>query len=222
MTYQNRFQITPDPSIKAYSFADGIVAQGYKTYYLCMAANSVSTTKFLSSSAIDSNTGLTSPSTRTSLGYQGNNSANAVRFDYDFDIGFNQAQTIQGKMIFNYTQEAVGTGGGQSCTIYCTINAYHVTSGGTETLLGTVTSPSTASSSTDYIVLRNCLDIDVTAKHFAIGQKLRINVQVFTAHGGVGNTLGYVYFDPTGATAMHDAGDTEDSTFEVQIPFRIY
>lgn len=214
MGVSNVYKDSNEAPIGTFDYLDLATEQGYKKYYLALATTSTTTTKFLSPQVISSDIG--NPTYPPELSYGGNNVANALRYDYDYDLLFNTPQYIKGNMFFNFTLSAIGTGGGQSGISSIVINVYHVDGAGTETLLGTLTGPMLTSSTATKIYRRCCMQVDIADTHFRIGDKLRVNAQLWTQHSGVGNTIGGVYLDPTNIGV-----DSYDTDFFVFVPYKI-
>lgn len=176
--------------------------------------NSTTTSRTLTREGVDGNP----------LYYENSDSNNAIaqRIDYDFDLTFQTPQIIRGKFIFNFTMRATGSGGTLTGSAYTVITVNKVAVGGAETALGTQTSP-TISEQNSTRVERHAMELDVNQTPFAIGEKLRITVQFYTGHGGVGTTTARLYFDPENnpTDTANVTGLSYDTDFAIYTPFKI-
>ena len=128
--------------------------------------------------------------------------------DYDFDSTFDVAAIVKGDAYFNYTTT---TGSGASITV--TLFVYHVTAGGTETQLGTASSPARGS----LLTARENVKFTLTEKNFAVGEKLRLTVRL--SHSGANTSE--ISIDPSSLLTKTDGfGRTVGTDMVANIPFK--
>ena|SRR3990167_7377666 len=180
-------------------YFDYAAGAGYKKYYLAGTFTSGSTKGYF----------LTADSTLVSA--SGNTIITATA-DYDFDITFNNAAIVAAAdATISYMCNI--SGAGSSIVVIWTL--YHVTSGGTETSLGTVTDVSVAPPSSE----KKTVKMALTSKTVGIGEKLRLTAGI-TAGGGTSQ----FYFDPSGHITLTDTiftPATVNSSAYINIPFKI-
>ena len=178
-------------------FFDFISGAGYKRFYLAGLEDSVGQ-KFL----LTNDTGLSADE---------NNARLLGTTDTDYDITFDNPVTIAAAdASISYTVFASGAGG-QSMTIVWTV--YHVTSGGTETSLGTVTDTGSDGVGGN-AWYRRSVKLALTSKRINKGEKLRVNV----AATQTAATFGY-YIDPSGLTVTGGTGGSASPTADINVPF---
>lgn len=181
-----------------YDWADLAGGVGYITYYAGISTDTGGKSYFLTRRIVDSYPVI-------------ENQAGAATLDLDFDITFLSPSTIKGEASFNFTQY-----GGAASTAATTITVYHVNAAAAETSIGATTAATRAG--TDATPFRELVLADLTEKHFAIGDKLRINVSL--VHAG-GNVAG-IWFDPASSlTRTDDLTRTVGTDFVAQIPFKV-
>ena len=171
---------------------------GYKRYYACGGEDSAADVYFLTTKQLYSSNSLV----WTAAG-------NETK-DLDFDITFNNPVYVAAAdLSCSFTQMALS-----SC--YTIITIYHVTSGGTETSLGTKTTKTRTGGSSIY---RECLKIPLTAKGFAVGEKLRLNVQFVDTDAGNSK----IYHDPASGLTLTETATarTVNTDFYIDVPFRV-
>lgn len=184
-------------NVDYFDYASGA---GYKKYYLAGSKDSVSSKYFLTadSSLISDNDNMEV-------------AGNAQ--DKDFDLTFNNPAVIaNAEATINYTVEMNGLDGD---TFAVTWTVYHVSTGSTETSLGTVTDyTSTDGNPANY--REKCVKLTLTEKPLAIGEKLRINA--VTAMSGSGK----FYIDPSGTRSFTDnQSRTVTTRATINMPFKI-
>lgn len=137
--------------------------------------------------------------------------------DLDFDLTFSSPQVLNGDVFIsvvfeNYYAGAVG--------MTLTYTLYHVTSGGTETSLGTDAGRTVTVSGGGYSK-RDLIKFSLSNKIFKAGEKIRLNIVTAT---GSGNH--YIYMDPANNTTT-DYNDYEMASFKndtnsfIDLPFKI-
>lgn len=197
------------PVLASYDWLDITSGTGYRRYY---AVGSGDNTLFLSSRSMTSSTDYWSYTANF------NSTTPALTIDLDFDITLNVPADIKGTAYFNGLMRAWNNAG---ATSRFTVNVYHVNSGGTETLLGTAVGANT----NDYY--RECLKISLTQKHFAIGEKLRLNVILHGWNTGLSTGKVTVFYDPTSVVTKTDTSATTSDTrtvgtdMYIDVPFRV-
>lgn len=185
-------------AIASYDWIDITSGCGYREYYCAGSKNSTSNYYFLTTKVIDSSTEL--------LWNTG------VNQDLDFDITIKVPSVIgNADAIINFTWSQNAS---QTSTV--TINIYHVTAAGAETLLGTLALARTAGGGgAEYY--RECFKITLISKKFAINEKLRVNMTLTSTNADT-----RVYFDPSTARTFTDLSTrTVGSDMVVLVPFKI-
>lgn len=126
-----------------------------------------------------------------------------------FDITFKNDTRIGGTAYINYSTYTWGTG-----TLQAVLTLYHVTSGGTETSLGTVTglAVSTAAA-TDK---RQLVKFELTEKAFIPGETLRLKVAITETGDGAAAKF---YHDSS--NAYNITVESVPTSLELNIPFKI-
>lgn len=216
MVLPNLFNDTASKPLQSYDYFDLASGQGYKKLYLGLSRDTSTTTPFLNSQVMDSNTRFRQKDFASATG-------DSAWFDDDFDLTFTSPQIVSGKIYFNNTVLALNGGTGTTTT-WIVVNVYHVTSGGTETLLGTVESPHASfGGSAGQTAQRDNLFIDLGTKYFVIGEKLRINVILHGTKTGTGTGSSYIYYDNTNTLTVQTTGASysELSDFFGNVPFKI-
>lgn len=191
----NKFT-TVSQQLVNYDWTDLFAGVGYIVFYAGQAtATAAAVTSFLTRRTLD---GYPNKSSTTS----------ATPLDLDFDITFEKEVTIRGDALINYTQIS----GAAGSTATAAIKVYHV-NGATETEIGSITGPTRSA-----VTTREMLVVPLTEKHFAIGEKLRLNI-TFTI---VGANAGTLYFDPSsGISESDDLGRTVQTNLIMETPFKI-
>lgn len=188
----------PSESFSAnFDYFDWASGFGYRRLYLSTTETSVATSYILTPNTIHSTHGA------TTIG---------VSEDRDFDVAFASPQTIEGDVILRFS-EAAGSG---SASMSATWKIYHVTVGGTETQLATVTTPTVnvGASGRNYLIVTK---MAVAKTSFAIGEKLRLNVVT------TGTSPGLIAIDPSGLTSTTETDTGRVYTREafIEVPFII-
>lgn len=220
MAVPNVFQ-TETPYTLNVDYFDYISKTGYKNYFGIVNKDQSAIRYKVVPNFLSSHTSFrkSSPVSIT------NNSPSAVFIDYDFDLAFTNPAIIQGEAAASFTYSHVTGGAGDQSNIYCIVNFYHVTSGGTETLIGTGTTETVQYNSNTQRSWRRLVFATLTNKKFSNGEKLRINIQLsgfMTAGAGTGTTI--FYHDPdnevTNFLDVTDTNITNDSNVLFAIPFK--
>lgn len=191
------------PVLSSYDWIDITSGTGYRRYYPAVTGDNV---KFLSSRTLTSSTKYWKKSANIS------SSTPAVVIDLDFDIEMKSPATVEGMAFFNGTSRAWDTAG---ATSYFTITVYHVNTSSTETSLGSATSENAS----DYV--RECLAIDCSRKHFAIGETLRLNVVLYGFNTATSNGKVDTFYDPTTNVTYSDGTRTVGTDMIFDCPFRV-
>lgn len=177
-----------------YTFIETMSNVGFVRFYPCNSRKTGPVdTKFLAVKTIESYPDKTT-----------NNS------DSDFDWEFKIPATVAADdVIVNLTQKSVALK-----ESIVTVNIYHVSLAAAETLIGTFV----CISRNDGSYYRECMQIPVSQKSFAIGEKLRVNI-VMTGDADGGK---HYYNDPTSPlTVVDDRGRTVGTDLTVDVPFKI-
>ena len=185
------------------SYFDYAAGAGYVKYYLAGTDDSVSIKRLLT--------------TDSSLISDLNACAITATGDYDFDLTFNNpAQIAAADATINYGLELFGNDG---FTVTAAWTIYHVTSGGVETSLGSITDTGSVDGNPLQYHVR-CVKIPLSTRVLGIGEKLRVNVIITTANS-VGSTF-RLFTDPSGHISYIDvAGGSANSRATLNIPFKI-
>jgi hypothetical protein len=188
-----------------YDFASGAA---YKKFYLAAGKTSAGGSYFLTDST---DIGSASDTDAAGSTYELRLDA-ATTADRDFDLTFNTPHVIAGTA---YISGRLTCFGDIARTANIKVTIYHVTSGGTETSLGSVTGPTRTGTPVN---TKECFAIPLTQKSFAKGEKLRVTLEL-TTNGNYAT----VYHDPSGRSTATDSmnGGTLNSQFIVMVPFRV-
>jgi len=193
-----------------FDWVDFATGNGYIDFYGADAVTPNPTHNYFltTNSNIDSTSGdnaLTATGIKT---YAAN-----TTLDIDFDVTFQiPIDVAAGIAYVNYTMKFSAND-----NIGATITIYHVTSGGTETSLGSNTHLTDDDDGSGQY-FRDCHKITTTAKHFAAGEKLRIN---FNAVVEAAEAI-YLFHDPSSSLTFTDSmGRTVGSDFVAAIPFKV-
>jgi hypothetical protein len=196
---ENRIGVTKDFTVNV-DYFDYAAGAGYKKYYLAGALDSVGAKYFLT---VDSN--LISDSANICI---------AGAADLDFDLTFNNPATVAGvEATINYTTFTNHA----AANFRAVWTIYHVSAAAVETSIGTITD---STSNGLYSYHKRCVKLTLTKKHFAIGEKLRVNVITTFNHGDT-----HLWHDPSGhiSSFVDVAGysSTISSSASINIPFII-
>jgi hypothetical protein len=199
-------------AVASYDWLDYNNKVGYGVYYGAFSEDSTGIKKILTPIKMDAN-----PS---SQGYGMTVNVGEHTFgDVDFDIEFKTNARIGGTAYLNMAFRDIAGNSSNSITWRVVATIYHVTSSGTETSLGTITSADNTRTGDDgYGTYREFLTIPITAKRFITGEKLRLNITLTGSEGGNGTIKSVtLYADPTNLNVA--IGVNTDLT--LQIPFKI-
>ena len=181
--------------------------QGYQT------TNSAATDYHLSTNAFWSDAGYisTTGSTNTS--------------SYDFDTApFELARTVSGEIIVSFTHGIFAGAGGGGNTNAVTVAVYRY-DGSTETLIGTVTSPTITSTASTLSLSTRIMKISATETLIPKGDQIRVKVTMAWA-GASGSFTHYFGNDPANRALENIWGHSQDTTvnpayFKIKVPFKI-
>ena len=188
------------------NWEDIIDGCGYKRFYAAGSVASGAEVHFLTSRILDSS------SYRAGTGWGFKQTVNSSTTDYEIitQVPFILAS---GSAIINFSESSNRDGE----YIQNHLLLYHVTTGGTATLLGSFNCPTRLGETTSpHINYRECAKIAVPRKKFSIGEIIRLTVS------GAAMGLGYYYIDPHSTTTFTDPeGRTIGSDFIVDLPIKI-
>lgn len=190
------------PELASYDWVDITSGTGYRRYYACAGRNNVGTIlKFLTPRLLDAEFTY----------HVAAAGAPGTVFDLDFDIEFKRPAYVEGDCFINATVTHAAAGPSTWLEIF----VYHY-DGSTETQLGTFVTPGRAVNG-EY---RECMKFALTGHHFAIGDILRLTVQVET--DGITTTSG-VYHDPNSRVTVTDqpTATAVNTDLILDCPFRI-
>jgi hypothetical protein len=184
-----------------YSWVDYVQGIGYQRFYGVGSIISSGLTYFLSTKAIDA-------SSQNGIYTSGIAGAD---LDIDFDITFAIPSIVtDGKAYINASiyKEA-------DAEAVMVVTIYHV-SGVTETSLGTTTGLNRTGAASHYY--RECIPVTLTRKKFAVGDKLRVTIQL----NNVQTHEIRLYHDPTSSITLTDQQDRSIGTdLTIDIPFKV-
>lgn len=186
------------PFVFNIDFIDFATGAGVKNFYLIASRTSAA-----AEYAIATDTTLPGDSSVVRYG------ENAT-LEQDFDITFGNPATIaaaDGSMSFSVNCEAAKT-------FDLTATVFHVTSGGTETPIGT----GIALQTTGAVKERRSFKFTFTKKFFATGDKLRVTLDTIST-GAATRT----FLDPSGRETLTETvgGGTINSQFIFSVPFEV-
>lgn len=198
---KRRYRVSPQFQLQ-YSWIETLQNVGYITFYPCGDYSSAGQDYYLTTNILDSTDVITSYSSGAPL-------------DIDFDIDFNVSAIIaNAEAQLNFTHYVPA-----NTTIQITITIKHVTSGGTETSLGAVTTANRASGGSNKYYREN-LKVTLTSKKITSGEKLRI-----TAYSAGHANSTWIYHDPATSETVTDGAAsiarTVGTDFVAHIPFKV-
>jgi hypothetical protein len=206
----NNFQTTNPPAFSSYSWSELSTATAYKNFYpIRTAVQDAALTTYTYTNFLCENSNLSSD-------YVIGGSYSTFPYDIDFDITFTRPAHIQGTAYFKYTFDCYAD---SSKNFYATFTLYHV-DGATsaETSLGTITNYEQSLTTRRYI--ENSHKIELTAKNFKIGDKLRLTVYLQLVTATSSHNV-YIYCNPKGESMTDAGGNTVTTDFILSIPFKI-
>lgn len=192
------------PVLSSYDWLDVTSGCGYRRYYATVsnvtgAQVNYLTTRLVGAPTSFNNLAVVDPTQNCTI---------------DFDITMQTPCVISGRAIVNLTYINTGSAGNMDSKV--TIS--HVLAGvGTVTQFGQTQG---ATRTTGATACRDSLLVDLTTKHFGIGDKLRL--EIFVEHTTGANKSFTVYFDPTSNKTFTDADSRTigtDLTFDC--PFKV-
>lgn len=202
------FRNTGENIIASYDWYDAGLGAGYKKFY---AACSVASGAAVASTSAVAQYYLTSQPVDSDY-EQKSLSVNDGTSEVDFDLEFQNPQIVKGEALVNYSV-AQNTG-----TTHTTFTFYHVNLAGTETQIGQTLTSDTSEG--EAFEVRRLAKITLAKTHFAIGEKLRINVSFFT-----NATTATIWFDPGSRETLTEGGGAGTivigTDMTIYIPFRI-
>ena len=204
------FRKSPGYNVQ-YDWLDATTGAGYRRYYACCAdlTPDSAAEKFLTTRTLDSEPWF--------IALAKNNGAYTLDIDYDFDITFQLPATIAASTAYVQALRKVTSADMDS---YLVINIYHVTAAAVETLIGTATTEAWAGGTDAY--MRDIVPVTLTKKLFGIGEKLRLNVQVYTLCNPAGAETITLYFDPSSREVYDEYnGATSGTDLTFDVPFEI-
>jgi len=193
-------------SIASYDWFDFAAGAGYKRFYAasCNKTGPVNV-KFLTSKVVDGDLDGATAAQSTSV----TNTNTEINFDITFQ---NPVMVAAGEAIINWTMQ-----GSANYSAYTIFTLYHVTTGGTETSLGTITTSVSTSTATHN--LRRLAKITTSAASFGVGETLRLEIKMYET----ANHACTWFYDPSGRQTFVESGTgaTIDSSMIIDVPFRI-
>lgn len=152
----------------------------------------------------------------------------------DFDITFNTSKDLKGVIRINITLGGRTSGSGNTWNNYCIVEAFHVTSGGSESSIGSVRSETISETTTGQSganlkgskQMMLVIDASSSATHFEAGETLRFNVGCWgNSNASTGEVIGFAH-DPKARTDFGPTDtipgiieDAHSTIFEVDVPF---
>ena len=215
----NQFQATSSQMNVSFDYFDWISKTGYKNLYGLITTDSAGDKKYLTPNFISSHT-----SKRKITGVNVSAVSPTAVIDYDFDMTYNTTATIQGTMAAAFTYALSCSGASGDVSIYGIVNVYSVVSGA-ETLMGTAQTDTVTFSSATGASWRKLVFVDLTKTFLKIGDKLRINIQIFgfvTAPKIGSLTFYHDIMDDTAVSNDYEtASDINPANIIFSVPFRI-
>lgn len=210
-------------NIASYSFNDIVQGSSVGSFYLLTAKDSTATTTYsLTQQIIDSQESFSTIPSGGAL--------NTKLLDIDFDLEVKKPVTIKGTVVMAFMASINATYGGSGPNVFVIVK-FRKWDGITETELGSGKGPSfsCATGTTNYV--RQAVSMDVTKTPFAIGDKIRVTVELWNGNQATVGTFN-IYHDPTTRTliAKNYNGPTAANTpyqygertdFKVNIPFEV-
>lgn len=207
MVIPETFKRTGNRPTINYDFIEFASGFGIATLYL---GNTVDK-KTISSSTFYSNSVWTQSSNMTTT-------ADALRLDHDYDIEIQKPMTIEGVAIVNAGIGVYRSGATNTGYFVFKLRKY---SGSTETEIANNTSSiHTNSGTVGYTYAYTCTDITVPRTHFAIGDILRLTVEVWGAGGANPSYVAYAH-DPANRTTGWDGTGVVPSKLILNLPIRV-
>ena len=196
-------------AIASYDWLDIISGCGYKRFYGC-ACSIPTAAYFLTSKLIDAAPLLKTENTG-GAGY-------TTLIDLDFDIIIKSPTIVSGVAYVNLTTKGTTAGDTFHKVV---VNVCHVDAGTSETIIGTVTGPEHHTTGVPEYA-RECFKIALSNKKFAIGETLRITIQV-QGHHTAGSGTVTLYFDPPTRLTFTDTptSTTIGTDLIIDVPFKI-
>lgn len=186
------------PVLASYDWLDVTSGAGYRRYYACASDIEGAATYFLSPRSLDAPSRLWYTQANVNIG------AAAKIIDLDFDIEFKVPAVIYGDSFVNLTYN-VNTQANIDDT-YIIIKVYHVTSGGTETQIGTAQTSNYSWGAAPPYYHREAIKVNLSKKHFAKTDKLRLTVEGWGGDASGGKMI--LYYDPTSSKTYSDNPDS--------------
>lgn len=199
--------VTGTNKISSYNFQDIITGQGIGEFYGLMLEDSTGNVY-----RISADSGLFSKEWQTTQ-------LRNVNTTYTFDLPFYTPQIVDGEIIVSVTYFAYSVySGSESFTNTVTISVYHY-DGSTETQIDSSIAETVTDQSPDSNVTYDQLTAGFTAsnKHFKIGDKLRVKINLVTGNSSNANSYGGFYHDPAGRVSVTNYG----SQLKINVPFKI-
>ena len=191
-----------------YNYIDIASGEGIVTFQGFASTDSAGTTYHLSANPIKSKGASTSHVKNSS----------SETFTYTFDASaFNLPRTLKGTAAVSFQFGVHGASVGDAVS-RITITIQHW-DGTTATDIGTKISETITQSAAAWMANDAILLIDLTEKHFAAGETLRIKVEHYCSSSGVSNKDFYFSHDPLNAASSASA--TAQSQFKINFPFKL-
>lgn len=200
--------------IASYDWIDLTTGLGYRKYYACASNLSAGYSYFLTQrSDYDADPNKQGVSSFNNANYE-------KKYDLDFDIEFNVPAVIANAYATLNMMYYLWASAGETAYGYVVVSIIHY-DGSSETNIGTATSAvdSVVGLATSYF--RLCFNFALTQKKFAIGDILRLTVEVWAKVTGASGQCG-IYHDPGSRVTQTEAsGGTAGTDLVVDIPFKI-
>jgi hypothetical protein len=199
---------TPSPAVKSYDFVEFATGQGIITLYLGDTADN----------RIMSSTVFYSQDTRSTSGNMGAAGSDALRMDHDYDLTVTKPFTIEGTALINAGIGVSRSGGNNIGYLIFKLRKFD---GTTETLIDEHQSDGhSMSSGTGFTYKYTATTLTIPHTHFAVGDKLRLTVEMWGQSGGSPSYVAYGH-DPQGRTVNWDTSGVVPSKFIFNLPIRL-
>lgn len=205
------FPIPGEQAIASYDIQDILNGLGYEQFYLCAFTDSSATTYAMIANTIYGDPKIISGTQDTTQ-----------TFTFDSSI-FNTPRTVKGTLYCDFSLMVDHASGQNAGTGYVVVTLYHY-DGSTETSLGTAQTD-TVSLGSSGGAREKALKFALTEKTFAVGDRIRVKVQVNSSGGTSGTSVTRVGVDPrnrtyTAVSPGQVSFDTQHTTFNIYVPFK--
>ena len=194
---------TVGPTNTVFNWEDTIASIGYKSFYGLNNTEGL----LLVTNQVPSYNWATAITTATTI-------------EQNYDHEFLAAADIEGVGFIEFTEYILGDDAGAQETMDADVRLIHVNSAAGETeIVGTVSKDLTEAGGPS--IVRVCMNLTIPYTHFAVGDKLRLELIITTTETAAGTFI--LYHDPAnrGSPGNDQTGTAADTTLKITIPFKI-